>query len=193
MPENNNPRKKQRHRQPGAGDHHGDFLVFRLLLHPLHHPGHCGLIQASKAKELGYDDAIRTAGFVLSLIGLIGGALAPLACAACVSCAGLVGVQSVTHPSGWFDLDLRAAARLRRGRVSEGFGMAPYLVLFGRAFPPTACWPGGAAAAWGYFHWRLRRRGRTPAGRSRPSSGGCWEPWWGQAPLPAAPAAPAGG
>lgn len=50
--------------------------------------GIVGLIQASKAKELGYDDAIRTAGFVLSLIGLIGGALALLACAACVSCAG---------------------------------------------------------------------------------------------------------
>lgn len=37
--------------------------------------GIVGLIQASKAKELGYLDAIRTAGFVLSLIGLIGGAL----------------------------------------------------------------------------------------------------------------------
>ena len=40
--------------------------------------GIVGLIQASKAKELGYDDAIRTAGFVLSLIGLIGGAIAAL-------------------------------------------------------------------------------------------------------------------
>ena len=57
--------------------------------------GIVGLIQASKAKELGYDDAIRTAGFVLSLIGLIGGALALLACAACVSCAGLVGVSNL--------------------------------------------------------------------------------------------------
>ena len=47
------------------------------------------LIQASKAKELGYLDAIRTAGFVLSLIGLIGGALAFVACVACVSCAGI--------------------------------------------------------------------------------------------------------
>lgn len=54
--------------------------------------GIVGLIQASKAKELGYDDAIRTAGFVLSLIG---GALALLACAACVSCAGLVGVSNL--------------------------------------------------------------------------------------------------
>ena len=47
------------------------------------------LIQSSKAKELGYLDAIRTAGFVLSLIGLIGGALAFVACVACVSCAGI--------------------------------------------------------------------------------------------------------
>ena len=51
--------------------------------------GIVGLIQASKAKELGSQDAIRTAGFVLSLIGLIGGALAFVACVACVSCAGI--------------------------------------------------------------------------------------------------------
>lgn len=53
------------------------------------HTNPLGLIQASKAKELGYLDAIRTAGFVLSLIGLIGGALAFVACVACVSCAGI--------------------------------------------------------------------------------------------------------
>ena len=53
MPENNNPPEKQRHRQPGAGDHRGDFLVFgyssilSIIL------GIVGLIQASKAKELG--------------------------------------------------------------------------------------------------------------------------------------------
>lgn len=47
--------------------------------------GIVGLIQA----KLGYLDAIRTAGFVLSLIGLIGGALAFVACVACVSCAGI--------------------------------------------------------------------------------------------------------
>ncbi len=57
-----------------------------------------GLIQASKAKELGYDDAIRTAGFVLSLIGLIGGALALLACAACVSARGW-WVCPISNPS----------------------------------------------------------------------------------------------
>lgn len=51
--------------------------------------GIIGLLQASKARELGYMDGMRTAGFVLSLIGLIGGALAFVACAACVGLAGL--------------------------------------------------------------------------------------------------------
>lgn len=54
-----------------------------------------GLTQASKARELGYEDPIRTAGFVLSLIGLIGGALAFVACIACVSFAG---IASLTIP-----------------------------------------------------------------------------------------------
>ena len=41
--------------------------------------------------------------------------------------------------------------------------MAPYLVLFGRAFPTYSLLAlAGAAAAWGYFHWRLRRRGENP-------------------------------
>lgn len=41
--------------------------------------------------------------------------------------------------------------------------MAPYLVLFERAFPTYSLLAlAGAAAAWGYFHWRLRRRGENP-------------------------------
>lgn len=56
--------------------------------------GIIGLVQASKARELGYEDSIRTAGFVLSLIGLVGGALAFVACAACV---GLAGVSSYAY------------------------------------------------------------------------------------------------
>ena len=46
------------------------------------------------ARELGYEDSIRTAGFVLSLIGLIGGALAFVACAACVGLAGIAGTAA---------------------------------------------------------------------------------------------------
>ena len=58
--------------------------------------GIIGLAQAGKARELGYEDTIRTAGFVLSLIGLIGGALAFVACIACLSFAGLT--TAVTFP-----------------------------------------------------------------------------------------------
>ena len=57
--------------------------------------GIIGLTQAAKARELGYEDTIRTAGFVLSLIGLIGGALAFVAC---IACLGLAGLTSVSLP-----------------------------------------------------------------------------------------------
>ena len=46
--------------------------------------GIIGLILAGNAKKAGYEDGIRTAGFVLSLIGLIGGAVALVACVACI-------------------------------------------------------------------------------------------------------------
>ena len=59
--------------------------------------GVIGLAQAAKARELGYEDTIRTAGFVLSLIGLIGGALAFVACIACLGFAGLA--TTVTLPT----------------------------------------------------------------------------------------------
>ena len=36
---------------------------------------------------------IRTAGYILSLVGLIGGALAFVACIACVSCAGIASLS----------------------------------------------------------------------------------------------------
>ena len=53
--------------------------------------GIVGLIQASRAKELGYEDTTRTAGFILSLIGLIGGAIFFVACVACVGALGSAG------------------------------------------------------------------------------------------------------
>ena len=49
-----------------------------------------GLILASSAKKDGFDEGIRTAGFVTSLIGLIGGLLAVLACVACIGAFGAV-------------------------------------------------------------------------------------------------------
>lgn len=53
--------------------------------------GIVGLIQASRAKELGYEDTTRTAGFILSLIG---GALAFVACVACVGLFASTGIAA---------------------------------------------------------------------------------------------------
>jgi hypothetical protein len=54
--------------------------------------GIIGLVMASKSKKAGFTGGIRTAGFVLSLIGLVGGAIVLVACVACV---GLLGAASV--------------------------------------------------------------------------------------------------
>ena len=50
--------------------------------------GIVGLILAGNAKKAGFNGGIRTAGYVLSLIGLIGGALFFVACVACVGALG---------------------------------------------------------------------------------------------------------
>ena len=54
--------------------------------------GIVGLICAGNAKKAGFDDGLRTAGFVLSLIGLIGGGVAFVAC---VACAGVIGAAGL--------------------------------------------------------------------------------------------------
>ena len=59
--------------------------------------GIVGLILAGNAKKAGFNGGIRTAGFVLSLIGLIGGAIFFVACVACV---GAIGAADAT---GSFD------------------------------------------------------------------------------------------
>lgn len=53
--------------------------------------GIIGLILAGNAKKAGFDGGIRTAGFVLSLVGLIGGAFFFIACVACVGTLGIAG------------------------------------------------------------------------------------------------------
>ena len=53
--------------------------------------GIIGLILAGNAKKAGFVGGIQTAGFVLSLIGLIGGAIAFLSCVACVGVLGSAG------------------------------------------------------------------------------------------------------
>lgn len=50
--------------------------------------GIIGLICAGSAKKAGFMGGLRTGGFVLSLIGLIGGAIAFVACVACVGAIG---------------------------------------------------------------------------------------------------------
>lgn len=54
--------------------------------------GVVGLILAGNAKKAGFMGGIRTAGFVLSLIGLIGGALVFIACVAVVGAIGSLGL-----------------------------------------------------------------------------------------------------
>ena len=53
--------------------------------------GIVGLILAGNAKKAGFVGGIQTAGFVLSLIGLIGGAIFFVACIACVVAIGAAG------------------------------------------------------------------------------------------------------
>lgn len=53
--------------------------------------GIIGLVLAGNCKKAGYEGGIRTAGFVLSLIGFIGGAAVFIACVACVGTLGAVG------------------------------------------------------------------------------------------------------
>lgn len=53
--------------------------------------GIVGLILAGNAKKAGFVGGIQTAGFVLSLIGLIGGAIFFVACIVCVGAIGAAG------------------------------------------------------------------------------------------------------
>ena len=55
--------------------------------------GIIGLILAGNAKKAGFVGGIRTAGFVLSMIGLIGGAIFFVACVACVSAIGAAAAE----------------------------------------------------------------------------------------------------
>ena len=53
--------------------------------------GIIGLICSSSAKKAGYIGGMQTAGFVCSLIGLIGSALVFVACVACLGAVGTAG------------------------------------------------------------------------------------------------------
>ena len=53
--------------------------------------GIVGVIMAVMAKKQGYDDGVRMAGLILSIIGVIGGAIFFVACVACAACAAVGG------------------------------------------------------------------------------------------------------
>ncbi len=54
--------------------------------------GIIGLVLSSNAKKQGFKGSFQTAGFVLSLIGLIGGLVIFVACIACAGCIGTMGI-----------------------------------------------------------------------------------------------------
>ena len=56
--------------------------------------GIVGLICATNAKKAGFEGGMRTAGFVLSIIGLVGGAIVFVACVACTGAAGAAGLYN---------------------------------------------------------------------------------------------------
>lgn len=54
--------------------------------------GAAGLYYASKSKSLGYDDGLRLAGFVLSVVAIVLGGLSMLACIACTTAVVGIGM-----------------------------------------------------------------------------------------------------
>lgn len=67
-------------------------IFFGILIGPVGLVlGIIGLILASKAKNDGFTGGLRTAGFVLSLLSLIFGAISFVACIACAGALSAVG------------------------------------------------------------------------------------------------------
>ena len=58
--------------------------------------GIIGLVLASRARQEGNTSGVRTAGFVCSLIAVIGGAIVFVAVIACVACVGAIGWSALT-------------------------------------------------------------------------------------------------
>lgn len=60
--------------------------------------GIVGLILSSNAKKAGFVGGMQTAGFVLSLIGLIGGGVFLISCIACVDAVGgVAGLADIAN------------------------------------------------------------------------------------------------
>lgn len=76
-------------------------LIFSLVLGGMIFPplvglilGIIGLVLASNARKAGYDEGLRTAGFVVSLLGTIFGGLVFASCTALIGCLGVLGSLS---------------------------------------------------------------------------------------------------
>lgn len=61
--------------------------------------GIVGLVLASNAKKAGFEGSLRTAGFVLSIIGTVFGALIFVSCIACAGVLGAAGGLSALSAS----------------------------------------------------------------------------------------------
>ena len=53
--------------------------------------GIIGIVLAVMSKKQGFDAGIRTAGLILSIIAVVGGAIFFIACVACTACAAVGG------------------------------------------------------------------------------------------------------
>lgn len=63
----------------------GTLTILSLIL------GIVGIVLASSAKKKGFEGGIRTAGFVLSIIGTVFGAVIFVSCVACIGTIGAIG------------------------------------------------------------------------------------------------------
>ena len=75
--------------------------------------GIVGLVCAGNAKKAGFMGGLRTAGFVLSLIGLIGGGIAFVACVACAGAIGAAGMLLLIKRTAYAKA-IRCAAAAQR-------------------------------------------------------------------------------
>ena len=55
--------------------------------------GIVGLVMAGKAKNEGFEGGMRTAGFVLSILAIVFGAISLVACVACTAGLGILGAS----------------------------------------------------------------------------------------------------
>ena len=55
--------------------------------------GIAGLVVSSRSKSMGYNDSLRTAGFVLSVLSVVLGGITLVACITCTAGLGILGAS----------------------------------------------------------------------------------------------------